>query len=149
MMNEVSIPYENFIFIDCGSGKGAVLLLASDYPFKKIIGVEYCKALHAAATRNLAVYQSPTRKCTDIQCVCADATAFPIPPEPAVLYFYNPFDEVLMHQVVGVIEQSRNAVPRKLIVIYFNPVHGDAFRDSGLWTEIVKRETYVIFESRG
>src|ERR1035441_4314980 len=65
MMNEVSIPYENFIFIDCGSGKGAVLLLASDYPLKKIIGVEYCKALHAAATRNLAVYQSPTRKCTD------------------------------------------------------------------------------------
>src|SRR5580704_1011434 len=36
-----SINYSEFTFIDFGSGKARVLLLASDYPFRKIIGVEF------------------------------------------------------------------------------------------------------------
>jgi hypothetical protein len=32
---------QEFNFIDLGSGKGRVLLMAADYPFKRIIGVEF------------------------------------------------------------------------------------------------------------
>ena len=44
----------DFTFIDLGCGKGRVLLMASDYPFKKIIGVEFMPELHRAAQKNIA-----------------------------------------------------------------------------------------------
>src|SRR4051812_24936441 len=36
-------PYEEFTFIDVGSGKGRVVLLASQHPFQRIIGCELSK----------------------------------------------------------------------------------------------------------
>jgi tRNA1(Val) A37 N6-methylase TrmN6 len=33
----------DYSFIDLGAGKGLALLLASKYPFKSIVGVEYSK----------------------------------------------------------------------------------------------------------
>jgi hypothetical protein len=35
------IAYDKFAFVDCGSGKGRTLLIASEFPFKFIIGVEF------------------------------------------------------------------------------------------------------------
>ena len=48
----------DFTFIDLGSGKGRVLLMASDYPFKKIIGVEFMPELHRAAQENITGYSN-------------------------------------------------------------------------------------------
>jgi hypothetical protein len=45
--------HDNFTFIDIGSGKGRVLLLAAEFPFRKIVGVEFSPELHATAQRNL------------------------------------------------------------------------------------------------
>ncbi len=47
---------QDFTFIDLGSGKGRVLLMASEYPFQKIIGVEFMPELHRAAQKNIAGY---------------------------------------------------------------------------------------------
>lgn len=41
ILESMSIPFEEFVFIDFGSGKGRALLMASEYPFKKIIGIEF------------------------------------------------------------------------------------------------------------
>ena len=41
--------FHEFVFIDLGSGKGRTLLMASDYPFRRIVGVELLPALHRAA----------------------------------------------------------------------------------------------------
>src|SRR5262249_24639122 len=38
-----------FVFVDYGSGKGRVVLLASHYNFKEIIGIEYARELHEIA----------------------------------------------------------------------------------------------------
>src|ERR1700683_3774920 len=32
--------FRDFVFVDLGSGKGRTLLMASDYPFRRIVGVE-------------------------------------------------------------------------------------------------------------
>jgi len=45
--------FHDFIFIDLGSGKGRTLLMASDYPFRRIVGVELLLALHQIAQENL------------------------------------------------------------------------------------------------
>jgi hypothetical protein len=63
---DVDINFENFTFVDFGSGKGRVLLMASDFPFQKIIGVEFSPELHAVAQRNIESYKSSAQKCRDI-----------------------------------------------------------------------------------
>src|SRR5512140_1628938 len=40
VIGALRIPFEEFTFIDFGSGKGRSLLLASLFPFKRVIGVE-------------------------------------------------------------------------------------------------------------
>ena len=52
-----------FDFIDFGSGKGRVLLVASHYPFRQVIGVEFSPELHEIAQENIRRYQSPARRC--------------------------------------------------------------------------------------
>ena len=47
-----------FTFVDLGSGKGRTLLMASDYPFRRIIGVELLPSLHQIAQENLRQYKS-------------------------------------------------------------------------------------------
>ena len=55
--------FRDFIFIDLGSGKGRALLMASDYPFRRIVGVELLPQLHRAAQDNLTKYRSETQQC--------------------------------------------------------------------------------------
>jgi hypothetical protein len=45
-----------FTFIDLGSGKGRVLLVAAQYPFESVIGVEFSKILHDIAQVNISKF---------------------------------------------------------------------------------------------
>lgn len=58
-------------------GKGRVLLLASEFPFQQVIGVEIDPRLHHIAQKNIAAYRHPFQKCEDVQSICSDVTRFP------------------------------------------------------------------------
>src|SRR5271167_4480579 len=53
---ETHSDFCDFVFLDLGSGKGRTLLMASDYPFRRIVGVELLLTLHQAAQDNLGKY---------------------------------------------------------------------------------------------
>ena len=57
MLASLKIDFRNFTFIDLGSGKGRALLLASAYPFRRIVGVELLPALNRIAQENLENYK--------------------------------------------------------------------------------------------
>jgi hypothetical protein len=40
LRERAGINFSEFVFVDLGSGKGRTLLMASDYPFRRIAGVE-------------------------------------------------------------------------------------------------------------
>src|SRR3982074_423196 len=71
MMASLPIEFEQFTFVDLGSGKGRTLLMASEYPFMKIVGVELIAELHRAAQQNIRAYRSPTQRCVQIEALCA------------------------------------------------------------------------------
>lgn len=52
-LSSLEIDHRQYCFVDFGSGKGRAILMASRYPFKKIIGIEFAKELHEAALINL------------------------------------------------------------------------------------------------
>jgi len=107
-----------FTFVDLGSGQGRALLLASDYPFARIVGVEHGLELHQSAERNLARYRSPRQRCREVASVWADATTWELPLQPALFYVCEPFQEALLRRVAERVRASLAVHPRPGYVLY-------------------------------
>jgi SAM-dependent methyltransferase len=122
-LSSLNSRYEDLTFIDFGSGKGRVLLMASEYPFRRIIGVEFSSELDAIAQENIQRYQSATQKCREITPVCADFTQFPIPPEPLFVFLYNPSSQAITAALAQNIARSLAEHPREVWVLYVTPAY--------------------------
>src|SRR5580704_3857703 len=73
MLASLNIDFHDLVFIDIGSGKGRTLLMASDYPFRRIIGVELLPKLHRVALGNIRKYKSDAQQCFALESICGDA----------------------------------------------------------------------------
>jgi SAM-dependent methyltransferase len=141
--------FRDFVFIDLGSGKGRTLLMASDYPFRRIVGVELLPALHVAAQENLGKYRSESQKCFAVESICADATEFSFPPEPMVLYLFNPFPESGLRRVIANLEKSLRAHPRAVFVLYHNPLLEHVLGESCELRRVHATHQFAIWTTRG
>ena len=139
------LDFHDFVFLDLGSGKGRTLLMASDYPFRRIVGVELLPALHQAAQENLSKYRSETQKCFALESICVDATEFPLPAGPTVLYLFNPFPEAGLRRVIANLEQSLRTHPRAVYLLYHNPLLGHVLTGSVTLKEISGTHQYSIY----
>ena len=88
------------MFVDLGSGKGRILLLASEYPFRGVVGVEFAHELNEVAERNIALSANHRRRCHDVRTVTADAAEYVLPEGPLVLYLYNPFAPEILRRIL-------------------------------------------------
>lgn len=145
---ELGIDYRDYIFIDFGSGKGRSLFAASNFPFAKVIGVEFNRFLHDTAVMNTTTYQSDKQLCFDIEPVHADAIAFEIPNHPMVYYFYDPFAAPVMRPVVDNILRKLKENGQKCYVIYFNPVFAEYFEESYLFRRIAEGSEFEKYWNR-
>lgn len=148
-LRHIDADFSNFVFIDFGCGKGKVLLLAGELPFKRVIGVEMSPVLIRVAEDNLRACRNRTRRCNAFELVCADAAEYQIPHEPAVYYFYNPFRAEAMGKVLDRIRRSLAAVPREAYVVYVNPVHQNLLDESGFLTPMKRTSWYSIYRVSG
>jgi SAM-dependent methyltransferase len=130
-MASLPIDYLDYVFVDFGSGKGRALMLASEFPFRRIVGVEFSAELTEIARRNLHSYRSELRRCENVELVCTDAVEYEIPDEPVVLYFYNPFDEPVLRRVLARIRASLDARPRPAFVVTTGETSGQAIEEAG------------------
>lgn len=115
---EYGVRYEDFVFIDIGSGMGRNLLLASAYPFREIIGVELSAYLHSVAGDNIARYRSPDIRCSNFRLECVNATEFLFPEENMVLYFWLPFDENVAKLFLQKLESFLRAHPVRCLLVF-------------------------------
>jgi SAM-dependent methyltransferase len=112
------------VFVDLGSGKGRILLMAAEFPFRRIEGVELSPDMHRIALNNIA---SLGPRASDIVARNMDATDYAFPSEPFVLYLFHPFHEAVMVQVLENLRQSLRRTPREGYVLYLNAGHRDLF----------------------
>jgi SAM-dependent methyltransferase len=147
MLTSLNIDFGNFVFIDIGSGKGRTLLMASDYPFRRIIGVELLPELNRVARENIGKYNSDSQHCFVLESIRADARDFVFPPEPTVLYLFNPLPEPGLVQVIANLERSLQEHPRALLVIYHNPALEHVLAESKPLTKTGGTPQYSIFFS--
>ena len=147
MIASLNIDFEDFTFIDVGSGKGRVLLMAADYPFRRILGIELLPALHRVAQENLSVYKNDSQRCFAVQSVCGDARTFFFPPDPTVLYLFNPLPEAGLIEVLNNLDHSLGQYPRVVYVLYHNPVLENALAKYPAFNKIVGNHQYSIFRT--
>jgi SAM-dependent methyltransferase len=110
-----------YVFVDIGSGKGRMLFRAAEYPFRKIIGVEFAPELHAIAQANIRTYRNRRRACFDIESVNMDAATFPLPLSDTVLYMFFPFRRPVMEPLLARLDESLERHPRDVVLVYMNP----------------------------
>jgi SAM-dependent methyltransferase len=127
LLKIVKVRHDDYVFLDIGSGKGRTLLLASNYSFKKVIGVEYALDLHLAALKNIDQYRSHRQRCFNVESVHIDAAEFEIPLEPTICFFFNPFDEKIMRTVLTKFKKSIERHPRDVRFISYIPRHVHLF----------------------
>jgi precorrin-6B methylase 2 len=124
-------PSSNSAFVDFGCGKGRVLLLAAEYGFRRVTGVEFAKELCEIARDNIARYQRKTGTNADIRIVEGDAAEYLVQDDEDVFFMSNPFSAALMERVVKNIVQSLAASGRQGSIIYNNPLWGDTIEQQG------------------
>jgi hypothetical protein len=123
VFSSLKIDYSAYTFVDFGSGKGRALLVASEFSFSEILGVEFATELHEIACQNIRRYRSKTQKCKNVQSLNLDAAEFEVPSTPLVLYLYNPFRPSVLSIVLQRLQRSLNSHPRDVILIYAAPFH--------------------------
>lgn len=146
MLSALPINYGQFTFVDIGSGKGRTLLMASDYPFARVLGIELFPELHEIAQENIRNYKSENQRAFTIESQCIDARQFTFPPTPLVLYFFNPLPRSGLTAVIANLERSLREHPRDVYVIYHNPEHRTLLERSAL-RKFSQSEQYVIYRA--
>jgi SAM-dependent methyltransferase len=147
LSRQTGFAFGDFVFIDLGSGKGRTLLMASDYPFCRVVGVELLPALNLIAQENLNKYRSDAQKCFAIESTCADAAGFDFSGEPIVLFLFNPFPESGLRRVIANLEQSLREYPRKVYVLYHNPLLEHVLSASAILKRICGTHQYSLYIS--
>jgi len=145
MLVSLGIDYSSFTFIDLGSGKGRTLLMAAEYPFIRVIGVELLPKLHEIASANIAKYKSDTQKCFAFEALCQDACDYVFPDEPMVLYLFNPLSEYGLDRVMSNVRESLRDRPRTVYVLYHNPLLEEVLTRAAVLRKVAGTHQFSVF----
>jgi SAM-dependent methyltransferase len=147
MVRSLRVDFSQATFIDIGSGKGRTLLMASDFPFRRLLGVELLPGLHRIAKNNILRYKGNSQKCAVIETVCEDATQFAFPSGAMVLYLFNPLPETGLIRVISNLERSLEQSRRPVHVLYHNPLLEGVLADSKCFKKISGTHQYSVYAS--
>ena len=121
LLKKMNIP-KGKVLVDIGSGKGRVLLIASEFGFKEVRGIELSSKLCLIANKNIAAYKSKVKTDTLFEVINIDATQYNFKDDEYVFFMYNPFDEFILKKVLNNIQMSINRHNRSILIIYAYPV---------------------------
>jgi SAM-dependent methyltransferase len=121
-------------FVDIGSGKGRVLLVASRFAFRRVVGFEHSAQMNEIAAANVRQFAKHYPRMAPVEIVSGDATRLPLPAGPLVIFLFNPFGAALMRDFAASIKTSYEHSPRKIIVIYYNAIFAEEFVKLGIFS---------------
>lgn len=136
ILSSLALPPDTFAFVDMGSGKGRALLVASEFAFAKLVGIELSPHLHRIAQENIKRYSPASQQCTAFELHCMDVVDYEYGPEPPVLFLFDPFGRETLQSVIANLEASLTAQPREAFVVYIYPRFEDVLQASGVLRKV-------------
>ena len=116
---------QRYAFVDIGCGKGRPLVVASEFPFPRVVGVELAPRLAAIARANAAIVAARHPDRTPIEVQVGDATAVSPPADRVVYFMYHAFNDALVGALIDNLERQLRDRLQHAFFVYYNPVHGD------------------------
>jgi SAM-dependent methyltransferase len=128
----IGLGIEDYTFIDLGCGKGRAIMLASQYPFRAVSGVELNAGLVRIARRNVRKWMRGGnrlgRACRSVSVEHGDVLDLVLPEGPVVLFLFNAFAAEI---VGGLMEKLAAAAQRRagaagagpIDLLYVHPDH--------------------------
>lgn len=113
---------------DYGSGKGAAMIFFARYPFCEIGGIELMYGLHEIALKNIL-----KKRLSHVISYNGDASEYKDIDRYNYFFFYNPFHGRVMEAVIEQIKYSLFCRPRRITIIYQNPIERSLFINSGIF----------------
>jgi len=122
-------PISRYTFVDIGAGKGRGLLVASEFRFKRVVGVELNPALAEIARKNVARWEaahaadSTAELLAPIEVMEKDALEFELPEGPVLLFLFHPFEAPVVEELLRRIEAQmagRAGASAALDILYVN-----------------------------
>ena len=122
---------EDYTLVDIGCGKGRVLMLASEFAFREIVGIELNPRLARVARKNLQRFGRKGRIAIPglkietcgtrrVRIIEGDALTVPLPDGPVALFYFNSFEREMAEMWLarlGEVARERTA-PIELIYIH-------------------------------
>lgn len=131
---------EDVVF-DVGCGLGRWICVQARHPVRKCLGVEISEEFALIARRNAT---SLRNRMAPIEILVQDAAVVDYS-EGTIFTFFNPFGAKTMAQVLERIRSSLAKHPRKVCLVYFNPVCEEVFRSSG-WLKCFAQRSVLGFK---
>lgn|SRR5690242_13208500 len=145
MIARLPIDLSRFDFIDVGSGKGRVPLMAAQYPFRRIIGIELLPELHRTAVKNVEKLRALNDLGRNIELLQMDANEFDFPLHPTVVYLFNPLPEESLEKFFIRLSASLEQKPREVWIIYHNPILERVLAANKPFVRIDGTDQYVLY----
>ena len=123
IFEEITQQTKGFNFIDIGSGKGRPIFVAEHFGYENLTGIELDKELVEAANMNLKHYLLK-RKTSQIEFINANALEYNYKNEPTVYFLFNPFNEIVLKNVLERILASTRS---ETWFVYMNPKYSEVF----------------------
>jgi hypothetical protein len=106
---------EEYAFVDIGSGKGRAMMLASELPFRVVVGVELSAELCAIAEANLKGWR---RAVSSMRIVHGDALSLDLPEGRLLIFLYNPFLAPMMRRLLERLERVAGEAQGRIDLLY-------------------------------
>ena len=116
LMKKLS-PLNDFVFVDYGAGKGRSMILAQEFGFAKVKGLEFSLSLYNSAQKNIQNHIKKRGK-ANFELLNRDVSAYTVKKEDNFFYFFNPFNDFILTQCLNNIHASLKKDPRKAFLIY-------------------------------
>ena len=127
-------------FFDLGCGKGRVLIMAHEYGFQRVVGVELSAPLIKICQRNLSALGM-----TNVSVVMENAATVGLPNSPVVVFMYNPFRPPLLNAVVGRLTRHRHP----LFLIYVASPYRNLIEQTGRFIPILDSPSLSVYQGVG
>jgi SAM-dependent methyltransferase len=124
----------DYAFVDFGCGKGRPMIVASEFPFRTIVGFDINHDLVEIANRNAARVARRHPQRAPLHALRADVREAMLPAGKLVIFLYNPFSGPLMAALFDRIEAGLRSDIEHPFIVAYNPVSGALFDRSAALT---------------
>lgn len=110
-------------FIDLGCGKGRALMLATEYRFQSVKGIELNAKLVRIARGNLRRWIRRPQLCNRVSVERGDALTLTLPHGPVLLFVFNSFQAEVVRGLVEWLVVAARTRTAPIDLIYLHPDH--------------------------